>query len=289
METYILRQLAAFAEYGTLSRVAEELHTSQPAISRSMQKLEDELEVPLFSRGKNRIALNEFGVLAAEHAKRIMQAHDDMQREVRAAWQKNRTFSFGAVAPMPIHELSPVIAQIYMGVHITADLQETEEPLFKGLDDGTYRLIVLNHDVQESAYYSQFLFREKLSVLLPKKHRLSRRKSLKLSDLRGENILIHRDIGFWFPLCKEKIPDANFLEQKQLSVLRQIVMAADLPSFMTNISYKDTPVPKNKVSVPLQDAETDVRYWCVCRKDARRELEPLFSQIRTMTQPDAPF
>ena len=190
---------------------------------------------------------------------------------------------------MPIHELTPVIAQIYMGVHITADLQETEEPLFRGLDDGTYRLIVLNHDVKEDAYCSQFLFREKLSVLLPKKHRLARRKSLKLSDLCGENILIHRDIGFWFPLCREKIPDANFLEQKQLSVLRQIVMAADLPSFMTNISYKDTPVPKNKVSVPLQDAETDVRYWCVCRKDARRELEPLFSQIRTMTQPDAPF
>ena len=189
METYILRQLAAFAEYGTLSRVAEELHTSQPAISRSMQKLEDELEVPLFSRGKNRIALNEFGMLAAEHAKRIMQAHDAMQREVRTAWQKNRTFSLGAVAPMPIHELTPVIAQIYMGVHITADLQETEEPLFSGLDDGTYRLIVLNHDVKEDAYCSQFLFREKLSVLLPKKHRLARRKSLKLlvSVMQREN------------------------------------------------------------------------------------------------------
>ena len=167
METYILRQLAAFAEYGTLSRVAEELHTSQPAISRSMQKLEDELEVPLFSRGKNRIALNEFGMLAAEHAKRIMQAHDAMQREVRGAWQKNRTFSLGAVAPMPLHELTPVIAQIYMGVHITADLQETEEPLFKGLDDGTYRLIVLNHDVQESAYYSQFLRRTGKRLLQP--------------------------------------------------------------------------------------------------------------------------
>ena len=116
-------------------------------------------------------------MIAAEHAKRIMQAHDAMQREVRAAWQKNRTFSLGAVAPMPIHELTPVIAQIYMGVHITADLQETEEPLFSGLDDGTYRLIVLNHDVKEDAYCSQFLFREKLSVLLPKKHRrFTRRK-----------------------------------------------------------------------------------------------------------------
>ena len=105
-------------------------------------------------------------------------------------------------------------------------------------------------------------------MLLPKSHRLSRRKSLKLSDLRGENILIYRDIGFWFPLCKEKIPDANFLEQKQLSVLRQIVMAADLPSFMTNISYKDTPVPKNKVSVPLQDAGCgNRRAVLVCMQD----------------------
>ena len=40
IETYIIRQLAAFADYGTLTRVGEELGITQPTISRAMQKLE---------------------------------------------------------------------------------------------------------------------------------------------------------------------------------------------------------------------------------------------------------
>ena len=53
IETYILRLLAAVKKYGTLSRVGEELGTTQPSISRAMQKLEGELGVTLFERTKN--------------------------------------------------------------------------------------------------------------------------------------------------------------------------------------------------------------------------------------------
>ena len=52
-ELHQLEQLITVAECGTLSAAAEELHLSQPALSRSMQKLEAELQVPLFTRHKN--------------------------------------------------------------------------------------------------------------------------------------------------------------------------------------------------------------------------------------------
>ena len=45
-----LRQLVAFAQYGTLSRAAEDLHISQPSLSRTMQALEEELQANLFVR-----------------------------------------------------------------------------------------------------------------------------------------------------------------------------------------------------------------------------------------------
>lgn len=47
-----LRQLVAFAQYGTLSRAAEDLHISQPSLSRTMQALEEELQANLFVRKK---------------------------------------------------------------------------------------------------------------------------------------------------------------------------------------------------------------------------------------------
>ena len=61
IELYELRQFVVFADCGTLSEAAEVLHLSQPALSRNMKKLEEELGIPLFFRRKNRLELNENG------------------------------------------------------------------------------------------------------------------------------------------------------------------------------------------------------------------------------------
>lgn len=52
IEIYLLEALCAFYDCGTLSAAAEHLYISQPALSRSMQKLEDLLGVSLFDRTK---------------------------------------------------------------------------------------------------------------------------------------------------------------------------------------------------------------------------------------------
>lgn len=77
-ELYQLEQLIAFAECGTLSGAAAKLLLSQTALSRSMQRLEREFQVPLFTRHKNKIKLNENGVLAVEYARKVMEQADDM-------------------------------------------------------------------------------------------------------------------------------------------------------------------------------------------------------------------
>ena len=59
IEIYLLEHLDAFARLGTLSAASEELHISQPALTRSMQKLEQELGVTLFVREKNRMMIKQ--------------------------------------------------------------------------------------------------------------------------------------------------------------------------------------------------------------------------------------
>ena len=53
VDLYELKQLTAFADLGTLHRVAEEFHLSTPSITRSMQHLEQYFGVPLFTRDAN--------------------------------------------------------------------------------------------------------------------------------------------------------------------------------------------------------------------------------------------
>ena len=60
-ELYELRQLITFAETGTLSEAAKILHLSQPALSRNMKKLEEDLGLTLFERTKNKLSLKKMG------------------------------------------------------------------------------------------------------------------------------------------------------------------------------------------------------------------------------------
>ncbi|MBQ9195619.1 MAG: LysR family transcriptional regulator, partial [Clostridia bacterium] len=61
LDVFLLEQLDAFSRTGTLSKAAEELHITEPALSRNMKKLEEILGVPIFDRQSRKITLNETG------------------------------------------------------------------------------------------------------------------------------------------------------------------------------------------------------------------------------------
>ena len=105
-----LRQLVAFAELGTLSRVAEQFHVSTPSVTRAMQYLEEAFAVPLFTRGKNRIILNETGWEAVESARRLLEEAELAVVQVRAFDQRRRTVTVGSCAPAPLWALLPLPA-----------------------------------------------------------------------------------------------------------------------------------------------------------------------------------
>ena len=56
-----LKNFMAVARTGNISRAAQELYVTQPSLSKSIAKLEEELKVPLFRHRKGRIELNEYG------------------------------------------------------------------------------------------------------------------------------------------------------------------------------------------------------------------------------------
>ena len=147
-EIYQLEQLLAFAECGTLSGAAERLHLSQPALSRSMQRLEHELQVPLFDRQKNKIEFNENGRMAAAYAQRIIGNCQDMINRIQAFDRSQRTILVGSCAPMPLWEIPPTLSDLYPDRTISSELRENGV-LLQGLRDGVYQLIVLPYPVEE--------------------------------------------------------------------------------------------------------------------------------------------
>ena len=97
-----LKQLIAFAKYGTLSKAAEELYISQPALSRSIQKLEKTLEVELFDRKKNKMELNKNGKTVIQYVEKILNLVDEMEEKISKDNQVQNNFSIGSCAPAPL-------------------------------------------------------------------------------------------------------------------------------------------------------------------------------------------
>lgn len=84
MELYQLRSFAAIAETGQLTRAAEKLHVSQPAVSAQLKALEEELEFALFDRTPNGMVLTAAGKRLLAEADKVLAAAQNLQNNARA-------------------------------------------------------------------------------------------------------------------------------------------------------------------------------------------------------------
>lgn len=80
--TVELRHLLAIGEYGTFGRAAAALGMTQPALSRSVQGLEEEVGTRLFERSKRGVTLTDEGRLLIRRAREVVQSADELVREV---------------------------------------------------------------------------------------------------------------------------------------------------------------------------------------------------------------
>ncbi len=77
-----LRHLLSLVEFGHFGRAAAALHISQPALTKSIQALEAELGVILLDRRRGAVSLTVFGELVVQRGRTLLNAEEDLQREV---------------------------------------------------------------------------------------------------------------------------------------------------------------------------------------------------------------
>ncbi len=83
MELYQLRSFAAIAELGQLTRAAEKLHISQPALSAQLRALEDEFDLVLFERSSAGMVLTATGRRFLQEAEKILAAAQELKNVAR--------------------------------------------------------------------------------------------------------------------------------------------------------------------------------------------------------------
>lgn len=276
-----LEQLVVIAEQGTLSAAARELHLSQPALTRSMQRLENEFGIELFTHEKNRVTLNDAGLLAVEQARGVLGAAEGMKGRMHDYARAQKTVAVGSCAPGPMWLIATELIR-----HLTDKTVSTEmkapDVLLDGLLREEYQVIVLDTPVKQDSIVCREYLTERLAVSLPPAHPLAKKKGILLSDLKGQTMLLYSDLGVWNKLRDDKMQDIRFIVQSERKAFADLVSASVLPNFTTNLShlFGETP-PLDRVEVPILDGESTMTFYLCVLKKNRKLLDHI-----TIPQPE---
>src|SRR6185295_15879298 len=82
MDLLHLEHFLAVVDEGTFTRAAERMNRTQPAISQSIRRLEEEIGAPLFARDMHEVSLTAAGRVLADYARRLLGMRDEAVRQV---------------------------------------------------------------------------------------------------------------------------------------------------------------------------------------------------------------
>ena len=279
IENYRLEQLLAFYECGTLSAAAERLNLTEPSLSRSMRRLEEELGVRLFDRSKNRVVLNEAGQLAVTHARQILSCVEDMTRHLQLFDRSRHTLTIGSCALDPLLELRPRAANLYPALSISSVV--VEEGLLQGLRRAEYDLIVLPGPVEEEGLFCRKYRSDQLYLAVLRGHPLANRTSISFAELDGISFIVHPRGDMCTNLLMEKMPHSSFFFHENPDVLVTVAQDPTTPTFTSDIILDNTEtVREDQVNIPISDPEGRIVFYLVCREEDRQRWAPLFQNAR---------
>ncbi len=282
IDIHLLEQFHAFAECGTLSAAAEKLHTSQPALTRAMKKLEEDLGVALFVRSKNQLKLSETGIHAAEYAKDVLNADRDFEAKVKAYDRSLKTISVGFCAPVPQTVLTPIINTVFDGMTVSADM--SDDALFVDrLKSHEYHLAVLHEDPKDDEIFTKKCGHEDLFISLMPGDPLTFYPEIHLSDLDGKSILLLNRIGFWANFHGDKTPNTTYLLQVDQNSFHELTVNSGYPSFTSSYYLSRGMVVKGKVNIPIVDPECHTDYYLACLTSEKAKYKTFFDRVNETT------
>lgn len=193
MDIQQIRNFLILCETLNFRKAADQINIVQPALSKQIQLLENEIDAILFNRSKRAVTLTEAGVFFQKEAQRILQdlnktmtrtsqVHHGEAGEIRITHSSS---AMNTVVPsflVKVRQKWPLLKTI---AQETSNFQQVEMLLARKTDMGIAPNIVLPPEVSSSV-----LYRENFVLILPASHSLSKKKLNDLSVLKNETFIL---------------------------------------------------------------------------------------------------
>lgn len=189
MNLHLLRTFASVAEQRSFSRAAEAIHISQPAVSRAVRELEDQLGMALMERGGGQVRLTEAGAELFQHARAIFALEQSAMADLRGRLGLERgSLTIGASRTIGTYFLPPVIAEFlcqFPAIDVRI-ISENTELIQRRLLAYELDIAFVEGAVEDARVEQTFWHEDELVILAHSQHPLLDRPTLHARDLDSE-------------------------------------------------------------------------------------------------------
>ena len=189
-----LRYFLAVARERNFTRAAEQLHIAQPALSRQVRLLEQELGVALLHRTTHEFELTEAGAFLLERGPAVLATSDELWRSVCALGggeRGNVVIAYGASAS---YETAPRLVEALTARHpdvqVTTSVKSVSE-IVDGVGDGSIDLGLIRCPPRTPSLEARTIRREPQGVLVRGDHPLAGDTHAAVADIAHEHVLMH--------------------------------------------------------------------------------------------------
>jgi DNA-binding transcriptional LysR family regulator len=206
-----IRYFVAVAEELHFGRAAERLHIAQPALSRQVRALEDELNSQLFVRDRRHTELTAAGQQLLEEARPLLANADALRRRVGRVARGPGTFAVGFMPGLLVTSAVRALSQVHPD--LTVDVLRTSwDDQVEVVHDGRVDVSYVRLPVDQAGLKLEPLFSEPRLAALPSDHRLAGKESVSITDLAGEHLLQDPDA---VPEWREIAPEMRTRNNRQ--------------------------------------------------------------------------
>jgi DNA-binding transcriptional LysR family regulator len=217
MDIQALTAFISVAEQQSFSLAAEQLHLTQPAVSKRIKGLEEQLNSPLFDRHNRSLSLTDAGLSLLPKAKEIVQLVIDTQLSMRNMNQQvEGSLKLGTSHHIGLHRLPPFLKS-FVSQFPLAELNLSfmgSESAYQAVAKRQVELALTTLETSNTNHspegmISEVLWHDKMVFVCAKEHPLNQLEQVKLSDLSGYSAILPEKNTFTFKLLVDKFKQQN--------------------------------------------------------------------------------
>ena len=246
MELHSLQVFLTIATEKSFSRAAGKLLRTQPAISLSLQKLEQELGEKLIDRSGKDLILTDAGRTVLDYARRFQSLQLEMDNSI-AELRDNSAgrLIIGANESTTLYLLKHIekYRELYPKVKVQVRRSYSSK-LPNELLDGNLELGVVSYDPGDERLKSKVIYTDALAFVVSPHHRLAHRKSVSLTELGEENFIAHNVLSPYREVVlreflTHKVPLRMDVEMPTIETIRKLVQNNEGVAFVPRMCVEN--------------------------------------------------